>query len=235
VSDFDDEPTEGLEANEPEAGTATNTNRSKPVPDDDWDDDWDDDEPGRGGKRDLTLVYAVVAAAIVIVIAVVLTRPKDDNSSSNNANNAAASTAPAEIVKNWQDGFGDAVGKDGADAQKRAESGEGVYLWTDFGGQHLRNNGPKDVSVTVTADQVRVKKTDDRDDGDESGDTPFQTEATFTLPAGDGKDGVGIDLGNSESVTFTFTIDGTNIPADQIFLGGADAVAKANPLTLTKS
>ncbi|MGN6692960.1 MAG: hypothetical protein ACTHN0_02190 [Aquihabitans sp.] len=236
MSDFDDEPTEGLEATEPEAGTATKAPRSKPVPDDDWDDDdWDDDDTGRGGKRDLTLVYAIVAAAIVIVLAVVLTRPKDDNSSSDGGNDAAATTAPAEIVKNWQGGVGDAVGKDGADAQKRAEKGEGVYVWTDFGGWHLRSNNTQDVSVTVAADQVRVKKTDDGDDGDESGDAPFSTETTVTLPAGDGKDGIGLDLGNSESVTFTFTIDGKNVAADQIFLGGGDAVAEANPVTLTKS
>ncbi|HWJ60537.1 MAG TPA: hypothetical protein VNS19_01090, partial [Acidimicrobiales bacterium] len=79
------------------------------------------------------------------------------------------------------------------------------------------------------------KKTDDGDDGDESGDTPFATETTVTLPAGDGKDGIGLDLGTSESATFTFTIDGNNVPADQIFLGGADAVADQNPVTFTKS
>lgn len=240
MSDFDDEPTEGPEATEPGAGApaaeaASKAARSKPVPDDDWDDDdWDDDDTGRGGKRDLTLVYAIVAAAIVIVLAVVLTRPKDDDASSGGGS-GATTTAVAEIVKNWQDGVGDAVGKDGADAQKRAESAEGVTIWTDFGGWHLRNSNTQDASVTVTADQVRVKKTDDGDDGDESGDAPFATETTVTLPGGDGKDGIGLDLGNSESVTFTVTIDGQNVAADQIFLGGADAVAGANPVTITKS
>jgi len=237
VSDFDDEPTEGLEATDTAADEAPpRKTRSEPVPDDDWDDDWDDDDTGRGGKRDLTLVYAIIAAAVVIVLAVVLTRPKDGDSGSDaNKTNDGGTTAPAEVVKNWQGGVGDAVGKEGADAQKRAESAEGVYVWTDFGGWHLRNNNAKDVSVTVTADQVRVKKTDDGDDGDESGDTPFATETTVTLPAGDGKDGIGLDLGTSESATFTFTIDGNNVPADQIFLGGADAVADQNPVTFTKS
>lgn len=241
MSDFDDEPTEGLEATDQgadangsgSAGGAPKAPRTKPVPDDDWDDDWDDDDTGRGGKRDLTLVYAIVAAAIVIVVAVVLTRPKDDNAS--DGSNAAATTAPAEIVKNWQDGVGDAVGKDGADAQKRAESGEGVYIWTDFGGWHLRNNDSQDASVTIVAPQVRVKKTDDRDDGNESANEPFATETTVTLPAGDGKEGIGLDLGNSETVTFTVTVDGKNVPKEQIFLGGGDAVAGANPVTLTKS
>lgn len=240
MSDFDDEPDEGIEATDTAADAApAKPARSKPVPDDDWDDDWDDDDDGgRGGKRDLTLVYAIIAAAIVIVLAVVLTRPKDDDSSTNastNNGNNAATTAPAAPEKNWQGGVGDAVGKDGADAQKRAEGAEGIYVWTDFGGWHLRNNTGDDVSVTVTADQVRVKKTDDRDDGDESQDTPFSTEATVTLPAGDGKDGVGLDLGTSESATFTFTVGGKNVPADQIFLGGAEAVADQNPVTFTKA
>ena len=253
MSDFDDEPTEGSEATDPAAdapeadapaaggdasrGSAAASAGSKPVPDDDWDDDWDDeDDRGRGGKRDLTLVYAVVSAAIVIVLAVVLTRPKDDNSSdSADKGGNESTTQPAELVKNWQGPVGDAVGKDGADAQKRAESAAGVYIWTDFGGWHLRSNNTQDVSVTVTADQVRVKKTDDGDDSDESGDAPFSTETTVTLPAGDGKDGVGLDLGTSESATFAVTIGGKDIPADQIFLGGAEGVADQNPVTFVKS
>lgn len=244
MSDFDDEPTEGLEATDGPDGAAddaapaapTKKARSQPVPDDDWDDDdWDDDN-GRGGKRDLTLVYAIVAAAIVIVLAVVLTRPSDDNGTDSGGNaSGATTTQPAAPVKNWQGAVGDAVGKDGADAQKRAEAATGVYIWTDFGGWHLRSNNSQDVSVTVAADQVRVKNTDDGDDGDESSDAPFATETVVNLPAGDGKDGVGLDLGTSESATFTVTIDGTNVPADEIFLGGAEGVADANPVTFTKA
>ncbi|MCU1370915.1 MAG: hypothetical protein JWO77_2109 [Ilumatobacteraceae bacterium] len=243
MSDFDDEPTEGLEATDetgPEANAPKPAKKPRPQPvaDDDWDDDWDDDDDGgRGSKRDLTLVYAIVAAAIVIVLAVVLTRPKDDNGTASNGNgdNPAQTTAPAEAVKNWQGPVGDAVGENGKDAQKRAEEAEGVYIWTDFGGWHLRNNGAEEVTVKVTADQVRMKKTDDGDDGDEDGDAPFATETTVTLAAGEGKEGTGLDLGNSESATFTVSIGGKNAPADQIFLGGAEGVADQNPVTFVKS
>ena len=235
MSDFDDEPTEGLEATDETDGAAdaapaaqpTKKARPQPVPDDDWDDEWDDDDTGRGGKRDLTLVYAIVAAAIVIVLAVVLTRPSDDNTASNDGGTnetAGATTAPAAPVKNWQGPVGDAVGKDGADAQKRAESAPGIYIWTDFGGWHIRNNNTQAASVTVTADKVRQGS-----DGD------FATETVVDLPAGDGKTGADLDLGDSESATFVVKVGGTDVPADQIFLGGAEGVAEQNPVTFTKS
>ena len=235
MSDFDDEPTEGVEANEPKGSAVDAATpeepvrkaRSQPVPDDDWDDDWDDEDSDRGGKRDLTLVYAIVAAAIVIVLAVVLTRPSDDDSTGDagpSGGTAAATTAPAAPVKNWQGPVGDAVGQNGKEAQARAETAEGIYIWTDFGGWHLRNNGAEEATVTIAADQVK----------EGGGDGSFATEATVTLPAGDGKEGKDIDLGNSESATFTITIGGTNVPAEKIFLGGAEGVADANPVTFTK-
>ena len=56
-----------------------------------------------------------------------------------------------------------------------------------------------------------------------------------TLPAGDGSEGVGFDLGGSETATFTITANGQNIPAGEIFLGGAEGKADANPVTFTKS
>ncbi len=237
MSDFDDEPTEGLEATEdPAVAGRAKKARSQPVPDDDWDDDWDDDDTGREGKRDLTLVYAIVAAAIVIVLAVVLTRPKDDSTNSGNGKNAAAATTTVVApVKNWQGAVGDAVGKNGQDAQKRAEGAPGVYVWTDFGGWHLRNNNTQEATVVITAEQVRQKKTDDGKDSDESGDAPFATETTVTLPAGDGTAGAGLDLGSSENATFTVKVGGVDVPAAQIFLGGAKGVADQNPVTFVKS
>ena len=237
MSDFDDEPTEGLEATDEPAGAADDPvdtpprkkARSEPVPDDDWDDEWDDDDDGgRGGKRDLTVVYAIVAATIVIVLAVVLTQNKDDGGTSDGGGggNAAAATTTADPapVKNWQGPVADAVGENGAEAQKRAESGEGVYIWTDFGGWHVRVNGADPVTVTVAAGQVK-----------QAGESDFKTEAVLDLPAGDGKTGADLDLGSSESATFTVAVNGANIPADQIFLGGAEGVADANPVAFTKS
>jgi len=232
VSDFDDEPTEGLEATDDQADAKpAKKPRSQPVPDDDWDDEWDDDD-GSGPKRDLTLVYAIVAAAIVIVLAVVLTRPNDDNSTTDATKDTAApTTAAAAPDKNWQGAVADAAGE----AQKRAEGDPGVYIWTDFGGWHIRNNGGEAATVTVTADQVRQKKTDDGKDEDEDGDAPFATETTVTLEAGDGSTGAGLDLGNSENATFTVKIGGQDVPAEQILLGGAEGVADENPVTFVKS
>jgi hypothetical protein len=253
VSDFDDEPTEGLDANDEadEVAEPPRKARSKPVPDDDWDDeeaaaprrrakakpvvdedddwddDWDDDDDRGGPKRDMTVVWAIVAAAIVIVIAVVLTRPSDDGSDGGGNSAAGGTSAPAEVVKNWQGDVADAVGPEGADAQARAESADGVYIWTDFGGWHVRSNGDQEVTVVVAADQVRQTG--------EGGDEEFATETTLTLPAGDGATGADLDLGNSESATFTVSIGGTNVAADQIFLGGAEGVAEQNPVTFTKS
>lgn len=234
MSDFDDEPTD--DANEARRAKA------KPAPapavDDDWDDDWDDEGAG-GPKRDLTLVYAVVAAAIVIVLAVVLTRPDDGDGGTTAAPTGAGNTtaAPAEIVKNWQGPVGDAIGEGekGGNAQERATSAPGVYIWTDFQGWHVRSNRTDEVVLTVTAPQIRQKATDDYDDSDEQGDAPFQTEVTVTLPPGDGSQGIGFDLGGSESATFALTAGGQNLPATEIFLGGGDGVADANPVIFTKS
>lgn len=258
MSDFDDEPTTGptapddepAGASEPvddwddEVAAAPKAKKSKAKApadgsDDDWDDDWDDDDEGRGNKRDLTLVYAIVAAAIVIVLAVVLTRPKDDPANSTATgggtnNGAVTTTADPAPVKNWQGDVSDAVGDKGADAQARATSGPGVYIWTDFWGWHVRNNNAAEAKVTVAAPQVRVKTTDDYNDDDEKGDAPFSTSATITLPPGDGKTGQGFDLGGSESATFTVTIDGQNVPPADIKLGGAEGVADANPVTFIK-
>lgn len=238
MSDFDDEPTDDPAADAaaaaaPATGSAKGSAKAAPAADDDWDDDWD--EEGAAPKRDLTIVYAVVAAAIVIVLAVVLTRPKDDDSTETSTGDTTESTAPAEIVKNWQGAVGDAVGAEGADAKARVAAAPGVYIWTDFQGWHVRANRPDDVVVTVAAPQVRQKLTDDYDDADEKGDAPFKTEAVVTIPAGDGAEGVGFDLGGSETATFTVTVDGQPIPASEIFLGGADGVADANPVTFTKS
>jgi hypothetical protein len=233
VSDFDDEPTEVDDPSRTARGAKA---AAKPV-DDDWDDDWDDeDERGGGGRKDLTLVYAVVAAAIVIVLAVVLTRPSDDDATSNASGGEGAPTTEqvAEIVKNWQGAVGDAVGENGADAQARAVEAPGIYIWTDFQGWHVRSNRGEDVVLTLTATQVRQKTSDDYDNSNDEADLPFLTEAVVTIPAGDGSTGVGFDLGGSETASFSFTVNGQPVPAGEIFLGGGEGVADANPVVFTK-
>jgi hypothetical protein len=246
VSDFDDEPTETTADRGDAAERTTRRSRQEAAPggadragslDDDWDDDWDDEDDRGGGRRDLTLVYAVVAAAIVIVLAVVLTRPSDDDTTASTpaGESAATSEQPAEIVKNWQGPVGDAVGENGADAQERAGEAPGVYIWTDFEGWHIRSNRTDEVVVTIAASQVRQKASDDYDNSNDDADAPFLTEVTVTLPPGDGSTGAGFDLGGSEAATFTVTANGQNVPATEIFLGGGDAAADANPVVFTKA
>ena len=246
MSDFDDEPTEGAEANDaaPSAAAAeapASTGAATPAtkasaPDDDWDDDWDDDSSnGGGGRRDLTLVYAIVAAAIVIVIAVVLTRPKDNTPAANQGAANGPTTSVTAPSKNWQGPVGDAVGDKGSAAQQRAQATGGVTIWTDFWGWHIRSNGPDEVKVTVSADQVRVKKSDDYNDKDENGSAPFSAQTVVTLPPGDGKSGVGLDLGNSENATFTVNANGAPIAFTKIKLGGSSGQADSNPITFIKA
>jgi hypothetical protein len=232
VSDFDDEPID----DEPPARSKRPAKAAPAPVDDDWDDDWDDEDDGGRGRKDLTLVYAVVAAAIVIVLAVVLTRPTDDEGTTATPSEGGATTeAPAEIVKNWQGPVGDAVGENGADAQARALEAPGIYVWTDFQGWHVRSNRTDEVVLTLTATQVRQKTSDDYDNSNDEADLPFLTETVVTIPPGDGSTGVGFDLGGSESATFAFTVNGQSVPATEIFLGGGDGVADANPVVFTKA
>lgn len=226
VSDFDDEPLEPANAKAPKGNAPSTTS------DDGWEDDWDEERSS--GGRDLTVVYAIIAAAVVIVLVIILTRPKDDNNTQTQTTKPDGTEEPAEIVKNWQGPVSDNVGEKAADVQARVASAPGVYIWTDFWGWHIRSNNTKPVEVTVAADQVRQKATDDYEDADEKDDA-FKTEATVTIPAGDGKTGVGFDLGGSESATFTITMDGVNVPASQIFLGGGTGVATANPVVFSKA
>jgi hypothetical protein len=235
VSDFDDEPTTtGAQGEDEDVDVPAKRPPAKAAKsrDDDWDDDWDDeDDDGRGGRRDMTLIYAIAAAAIVIVLAVVLTRPKDNNN--DNAGNGGA-TAPQEIVKNWPVAVGDAVGNKGVDAQARVAKEKGVYIWTDFYGWHVRSNFDEPVVVTVEADAIVVKDTDDYDDKNEKKGAPTVNKVDLQFAAGNGATGQGFDLGNSEKVTFSITANGTLLDKSQIKLGGGSGEASGNPFDLIK-
>ena len=224
--DWDDEP-------------APRSRRAKPA-DDDWDDDWDDDDRP---KRDLTLVYAVVAAAIVIVLAIVLTNGNDDQGSDTQTTAAATAspdaTEPAQPNKVWQGPVGEELGDAGSQMEERATSGPGIYLWTDFCGWHVRNNGDAEIAVTITGPKVRVRAEegvlgDGECQGDE-GSAEFGTEASFTVAPGDGSTGEGFDVSDSETVTVEITRDGQPVPPAEIKLGGGDGVASENPVTFTKA
>ena len=213
--------------------------RTRPA-DDDWDDDWDDDRP----KRDMTLVYAVVAAAVVIVLAIVLTNGKDDDGDAATGTAAAPAaspdaTEPVQPDKVWQGPIGEELGDGGSQVEERATSGPGVYLWTDFCGWHVRNNGDAEITVTVTAPKVRQRAEEGKLVGEEcqgdEGDAELATETAFAVAAGDGTTGEGFDVSDSETVTVAITRDGQPVPPAEIKLGGGDGVASENPVTFTKA
>lgn len=218
MSDSDAEATDGPGDPAPEVEVPT---RAATPADDDWDDDWDD-EPPRSGKRDMTVVYAIVAAAIVIVIAVVLTRPKGDDTPA-----ASSDGTTEETIRDlqWQGPVGEAVG----DVDARISSETGVFIWTDFEGWHVRSNLEDPVTVDVTADTIVVKDAD----GEPSGET--KTEVSETIEPGNPNVGVDLDLGFSSNASFTVTVNGTPVPANEIKLGGGTGQADANPVTFTKA
>lgn len=189
--------------------------------DDDWDDDWDDEAP-RSGKRDMTVVYAIVAAALVIVIAVVLTRPKGDDTASPSGGGTTE-----ETVRDlqWQGPVGEAVG----DMDARISSETGVFIWTDFEGWHVRSTMGDPVTVDVTADTIVLKDAE----GNSSGET--KAEVSETIAPGDPNVGLDLDLGFSSNASFTVTVNGTPVPANEIKLGGGSGQADANPVTFTKA
>lgn len=218
--DWDDEPQEPTRAKRTKDAAPASSS------DDDWDDDWDDDA-GRSGKRDMTLIYAVVAATIVIVLAIVLTNNKDDNGGSNSNGNQASGTTETTVKKDlvWQGPVVEAVG----DVDKRMAAETGIFIWTDFEGWHVRNTTKEPVRVTVTADAIVVKDAQGKPVG------ATKTEVSETVAPGDGSSGLDLDLQFSNSATFGVTANGTAVPPDQVKLGGAKGVADQNPVSFNKA
>lgn len=185
-----------------------------------WEDEWDDrDERPSGGRRDLTVVYAIAIAAVVIVIAVVLTRPQGDDTTSGG-------TQTEDTVRDlqWQGPVAEAVG----DVPTRLASEVGVFIWTDFEGWHVRSTLDRPVTVTATADTII-----DRSAGAE-GSSETVSEVTATIEPGNSAAGLDLDLGFSNSASFTVTVDGAPLPANEIKLGGKGQ-AEQNPVSFTKA
>lgn len=229
MSDFEDEPNgtadaDDLWADDPAPATKPRRAAASSGPaDDGWDDDWDDDDRG-GGRRDLTLVYAIVAAAIVIVLAVVLTRPKDDTSGDNATKDTPTTQTTAKPEPQWQGPVGEAVDK----VEARIGAEEGVFIWTDFNGWHVRNTLAEPVTVDVTADQVLQKDASGKTSGDP------KTEVSVSVPPGDFATGVDLDLFFSNAATFKVSQGTATVPVPQIKLGGTGQ-ADQNPISFTKA
>jgi hypothetical protein len=168
----------------------------------------------------MTVVYAIAIAAVVIVIAVVLTRPQGDDQVAN-----GPSTEETVRELQWQGPVGEAVG----DVQARLAAESGVFIWTDFEGWHVRSTLDEPVTITATADTIVEKGPD----GEATGETV--TEITQTIEPGDPSQGIDLDFGFSSTASFTVTVGGTPLPANEIKLGGGTGQAEQNPVSFTKA
>ena len=216
--DWDDEPVASRAAAGGRGGAG----------DDDWDeDDWDDDDDGggRGGRRDLTLIIAIAAGVAIIALVVILTRPKSDNTATTEGGTTPAG-ATTSTKPNFCDDWPAIIGGDG----KNVSKGEGVYIWSDFTGYHLRSNRTDVVVVKATSPgSFKVK-----DKGNATASAAAGKSVTFTLPAGAGATGPDLDVNcESSAMTFEVTAGGNPVPAGEIKLGGSGK-ADANPVTLTR-
>lgn len=238
MSDFDDEPVEGqgpaeVPADDEIEGEGRRGRRAaKGAARDDWDDDWDDeddwdDRRPAGGRRDLTLVFGLIAAVLLVVLVVVITK-KDSGSSDGSTTGATpgasgSTTVPQGFCGDWPASFGG----DG----KNVAKAEGVYVWSDFDGIHVRANQAKAVEVKVTGNtDFKVK---DAGDGTTASATSGK-EITLSLPAGKGASGPDLDVPcETTSLGFEVTQGGARVPAASIKVGG-DATAEANPVQFAR-
>jgi hypothetical protein len=104
----------------------------------------------------------------------------------------------------------------------------GVFIWTDFEGWHVRSTLDRPVTVTATADTI----VDRSAGGEPSGETV--SEVTATIEPGNSAEGLDLDFGFSNTASFTVTVDGTPLPANEIKLGGKGQ-AEQNPVSFTKA
>ena len=194
---------------------------------DDWDDDdWDDD--GRGGSGlDLRLVGAIVAAVVIVVLVVLFTRDGDSDTTKEEVATPSGEVQPDDdqggFCGNWPASFGG----DGSNATVT----DGVHVWSDFGGIHVRSNldepvtvklsGNSDFSVSSpgTAGELSAKE---------------GKEITAEFEASDGSDGPDFDVSCYVTV-LNVEVTGADGPLDasQINLGGS-SVATENPYKLVR-
>ena len=198
---------------------------------DGWDDDWDDDDwddDGRSGSGlDLRLVGAIVAAVVIVVLVVLFTREGDSDTNKDEAKTPTGETQPGDdqggFCGNWPASFGG----DGSNATVT----DGVHVWSDFGGIHVRSNldepvtvklsGNSDFSVSAPGTAGKLSATEGK-------------EISAEFAAGDGSDGPDFDVSCYVTV-LNVEVTGADGPLDatQINLGGS-SVATENPYKLVR-
>lgn len=194
--------------------------------DDDWD-DWDDDDRWGGGRTgsggggtDLRLIALLVAAVVAIVAVVLLTRKDDKNQTTGDQ--TTATTQAGGLCGNWPAALGGA-GKNVTE--------DGVFVWSDFTGIHIRARGSAETIVKVTGDtSYKVKN----EDAAFTASAKEGTEVTFTFPAGDGAAGPDLDVSCEVGrLTIEATSGGAPLAADKIHIGDTGR-ADANPVTYSR-
>ena len=213
-----------------ERGRRPSKNGGQGSGNDSWDDDWEDDDwddGGRGGGLDLRLVGAIVAAVVLVVLVVLFTRDDGKDTKNDQAATPSGETKPAEDKGGFCGNWPAAFGGDGSNATVT----DGVHVWSDFGGIHVRSNldepvtvklsGNSDFSVTNagTAAKLSAKK---------------GKEITAEFAASDGSDGPDLDVSCFVTV-LNVEVTGADGPLDanQINIGGS-SVATENPYKLVR-
>jgi hypothetical protein len=114
--------------------------------------------------------------------------------------------------------------------QTDVSSSTGVHIWSDLGGWHLRNNGPTEVVVKISAAGTMTVKAH----GGATASTGSGKLITLTIPAGDGADGPDLDIPcEATSVTFQVSSAGADVSPTQIKVGDA-GTADSDPVTFTR-
>jgi len=189
---------------------------------DDWDDDWAQRNPSGGGGTDTKLIAVIVIAVVAIIAVILFTRKGDDDKDS-----APPQQQPGNTEQTDGGGFcGDWPAELGGSGQN--VGAEGVHVWSDFEGIHVRASGGEPTTVKVTGDaSYKVKSPG-------TGVTASATEGaevTFELPAGDGSAGPDLDVScEVGSLTIEATRGGAPVAPEQIHVGDS-AKAPENPAT----
>lgn len=193
--------------------------------DDGWD-DWDDEEwqkPASGGGTDTKLIAVIVVAAVAIIAVLLFTRRDGDEKAEPAGEEPVAEETVEEGNRDWPwaiGGQGDNIDADG------------LYLWSDLEGIHLRAKNDAAVTVVFTADDpVTVKNPG----GDVTASSTEGETITFEFPAGsDGAAGPDLDVSGfvSEFSVEVTTADGP-LPTEQFHVGDS-ANADDNPATFRR-
>ncbi|WP_426570848.1 hypothetical protein [Aquihabitans sp. McL0605] len=249
------DPTGGAEAPGRMGGSAAAAEAAQgPDPDDD-EDLWGSSDPDRR-PVDRRLIYAAIGVVAVIALAFVLFGGNDGSSdgtdaasgtkTSNgegavtqltsqvapyNAQNITPSTLPAGAVST---GCGD---WDSAFNFPPKEVADGVYIWSDFQGWHVRLAGTAVSSLrgSVTGQYVPALQSPTTAQGVKVTKDDLGKALKFDLVAGEKPVGFDFSAGcRQKELTFDLTSNGTSVAPETIHLGSR-GVVKEFPLVARRT